>query len=164
MIENNPEAKLILIGSDSPDLKTGSSSTYGLIKEIFSDKAIKHVKYLGQIPYSEVMQHIRDAHVCTFPSFAETLGMVTIESMALQKPVVNTSIGWAQELIDDKVNGFLIHPSDIDQYAEKISQLFRDKALCIKMGKAARLKIESTFDIDKIAVINVEYYKRFIEK
>jgi glycosyltransferase involved in cell wall biosynthesis len=31
-----------------------------------------------------------------FPSYAETLGMVTIESMALQKPVVNTNIGWAQ--------------------------------------------------------------------
>ena len=29
------------------------------------------------------MHHIKDAHVCVFPSFAETLGMVTIESMAL---------------------------------------------------------------------------------
>jgi glycosyltransferase involved in cell wall biosynthesis len=42
---------------------------------------------------------MKQAQVCIFPSFAETLGMVTIESMALQKPVVNTSIGWAPELI-----------------------------------------------------------------
>jgi glycosyltransferase involved in cell wall biosynthesis len=34
-----------------------------------------------------------------FPSYAETLGMVTIESMALQKPVVNTNIDGAKELM-----------------------------------------------------------------
>jgi glycosyltransferase involved in cell wall biosynthesis len=53
---------------------------------------------------------MKQAQVCIFPSFAETLGMVTIESMALQKPVVNTSIGWAPELIIDG-SGFL-HPQN----------------------------------------------------
>ncbi len=125
VIENIPEAKLILIGSDSPDLKTGSNSTYKLVEKLFSDKALKQVNYLGKIPYSEVMQHIKDAHVCTFPSFAETLGMVTIESMALQKPVVNTNIGWAQELIDDGENGFLVYPGDIDRYADEDYYAFK---------------------------------------
>ena len=100
--------------------------------------------------------------MCTFPSFAETLGMVTIESMALQKPVVNTSIGWAKELIDDGKNGYLVHPSDIDQYAEKVIMLLHDKNLCLQIGKEARLKIESTFNINMIADKNIEYYKSII--
>ena len=162
VVETNPEARLILIGNDSPDLKTDSNSTYMLVEQLFSDAAKKQVSYLGKIPYDQVMEHIKNAHVCTFPSFAETLGMVTIESMALQKPVVNTSIGWAQELIDDGVNGYLVHPSDIDQYAEKIVNLLNDTDLCLKMGKEARKKIETTFDIDKIAEINIEYYKSII--
>ncbi len=162
VIENNPESKLILIGNDSPDIKTGSKSTYKLVEEIFSEKALNQVSYLGKIPYHEVMHHIKEAHVCVFPSFAETFGMVTIESMALNKPVVNTSIGWAQELIDDGVNGFLVHPSDIGLYAEKITTLLNDKDLCLTIGSAARLKIESNFDIEKIADVNIDYYKTII--
>ena len=51
VIENNPKSILILIGNDSPDLKTGSNSTYKLMEEIFSDKALNQVSYLGKIPY-----------------------------------------------------------------------------------------------------------------
>ena len=162
VIESIPDAKLILIGSDSPDLKSGSKSTYKLVENVFSKKALGQVKYLGKVPYSKTIDHIKNAHVCAFPSFAETLGMVTIESMALKKPVVNTSIGWAQELIEDGKNGFLVHPSDIDQYSKKIITLLKDKKLCLKLGNEARLKIESTFNIENIADENIEYYKSVI--
>jgi len=159
VVAKNPHAQLILIGGDAPDIKTGAASTYGLMEEVFSAEAKKRVDYLGKIPYSEVKNHIKEAHICTFPSFAETLGMVTIESMALKKPVVNTSIGWAQELIDDGVDGYLEHPENTDAYAEKILKLLNNETLCLKIGKAARLKVESRFDIEKLAFANVEYYK-----
>ncbi len=162
VVKSNPEVKLTLIGSDSSDIKTGNVSTYKMFEGLLSEKANQNVSYLGKVPYSQVIEHIKIANVCVFPSFAETFGMVTIESMALQKPVVNTSIGWAQEIIDDGVNGYLVHPSDINLYAEKISKLLNDKELCLKIGQEARLKIESTFDINKIADINIEYYKSII--
>lgn len=162
VVAQKPEAKLVLIGSDAPDIKTGEKSTFKLMENLLSSKAKKQVDYLGKIPYSEVKAHIKNAHVCTFPSFAETLGMVTIESMALQKPVVNTSIGWAQELIDDGVDGFLVHPSKIDAFSESILQLLNDENLCRNMGKAARKKVETQFDIKKIAEINIEYYNSII--
>ena len=98
-----------------------------------------------------------------FPSFAETLGMVTIESMALQKPVVNTSIGWAQELIEDGVNGYLVHPSDIDLYAQRILTLLNDENLCAKIGKAARKKVERTFNIEMLSDQNLAYYKSVLK-
>lgn len=164
VVEYNPKAQLILIGGDAPDIKTGSTSTYALVEKLFSKQAKEQANYLGKVPYSEVKQHIKKAHVCTFPSFAETLGMVTIESMALQKPVVNTSIGWAQELIDDQVNGYLVHPTNIETYAERIIKLLKDEALCLKIGKAARQKVESTFNIDNNADQNIAYYKALIQK
>ncbi len=163
VVEQDAEVKLILIGGDSADIQTGLVSTYGLMQSIFSEKAKTKVNYLGKIPYAEVQEHIKNAHVCAFPSFAETLGMVTIESMALQKPVVNTSIGWAQELIDDDVNGYLVHPTDIDGYVTAILKLFNDQELCLQIGKLARLKTECTFDINTLSMLNVEYYKTLIE-
>ncbi len=158
VIEQEPRAKLKLIGKDSPDIKTGSNSTYQLVSNSLSEAAKRNVTYLGKIPYSEVQTHIKKAHVCAFPSFAETLGMVTIESMALQKPVVNTSIGWAQELINDGINGYLVYPKEIEIYSSRILQLFEDKALCTTIGKAAQKKVVSTFDIVKQAELNITYY------
>ena len=91
-----PKATLLLIGSDSADIKTGSTSTWALIQQRIEEKNLSGVQYLGKMPYSEVKKYIKKTHVCVFPSYAETLGMVTIESMALQKAVVNTNIGWAK--------------------------------------------------------------------
>lgn len=162
IIEKEPTATLKLIGGDAPDIKTGNSSTYQLMSDLFSDAAKKNVLYLGKIPYSEIQTHIKNAHVCAFPSFAETLGMVTIESMALQKPVVNTSIGWAKEIIEDGLNGFLVHPSNIELYVERILKIFENEVLCSKIGKAARIKVETIFDIHKIATINIDYYSIII--
>ncbi|GAA4815413.1 glycosyltransferase family 4 protein [Litoribaculum gwangyangense] len=162
VIELNPGAKLILIGNDAPDIKSDEKSTYKLVEKIFSSKAKRHVSYLGKIPYNEVKEHIKNAHVCVFPSFAETLGMVSIESMAMEKPVVNTSIGWAQELMDDGINGYLVHPSNTDLYAERISKLLNDEKLCFEIGKSARQKVETLFDIDKNACINIAYYKSIL--
>ena len=162
VVEEKPEARLILIGGDSSDIKTGNTSTFKLMQDIFSDAAKQQVNYLGRIPYEKVQQYIKKSHVCTYPSFAETLGMVTIESMALQKPVVNTSIGWAQELIDDGINGYLVHPTEIHSYANRILTLFDDKALCEKIGNDARHKVEETFDIEKNADINIDYYNSII--
>ncbi|CAH8295239.1 glycosyltransferase involved in cell wall biosynthesis [Mariniflexile fucanivorans] len=163
VIESNQEAQLILIGNDAPDIKTGASSTYKLVENLFSNEAKKKVNYLGKVPYSEVKNHIKNAHVCVFPSFAETLGMVAIESMALQKPVVNTNIGWAQELIDDGENGFLVHPSNIDLYAKHILTLMNDENLCAKIGKTARKKVETTFNIEILADQNIAYYKSILK-
>lgn len=163
VIKKQPNAQLILIGGDSNDIKTGSKSTYKLMESLFTNEAKKQVHYLGKIPYEDVKEHIKKAHVCAYPSFAETFGMVTIESMAMHKPVVNTNIGWAQELIDDGVNGFLVHPSEIDEYANKIIELLNDESLCEQMGKAARLKVENLFDIEKNTEINLEYYKSILK-
>jgi glycosyltransferase involved in cell wall biosynthesis len=164
VVESNPNSQLILIGNDSPDIKTGEKSTYKLVEKIFSIQAKNQVKYLGKIPYQEVKEHIKNAHICTFPSFAETLGMVTIESMAMQKPVVNTSIGWAQELINNGINGYLVHPTKTDLYAQRILDLLNDEKLCLQIGKAARQKVEVFFEIKKNAEINIEFYKSILSK
>jgi glycosyltransferase involved in cell wall biosynthesis len=156
------DAKLILIGGDSYDVSTGSDSTWELVKEVLSDKAKTKVNYLGKVPYETVKEHIKQAHVCVFPSLAETLGMVTIESMALQKAVVNTSYGWARELIDHDENGYLIDPKDEKQCAQTISALFDDREKTIQIGQKARRKIENTFDINKIVEKNIAFYKTII--
>lgn len=159
-----PQAKLILIGSDSYDIETNSDSTWKLMKDQFKKEDLKNVKYLGKIPYSEIQNHIRKANVCVFPSFAETFGMVTIEAMALQKAIVNSDIGWSKELIINEESGFLVHPKDHDLYAERIIELLKDDSLCLKIGKQARNRVEENFDINKVVKRNIEFYPKTINQ
>jgi len=157
-----PNAKLILIGSDSFDIQTSSKSTWDLMEKNFDPEDLKNVSYLGKIPYEEVQKHIKLANVCVFPTYAETLGMVTIECMAMQKAVVNSNIGWSQELIVDHESGFLIYPANHFEFASKIIELFKNNDLVLEIGKKARLRAEDKFDIEKIAKNNVEFYSRII--
>lgn len=157
-----PNATFILIGGDSSDIQTGSDSTWEIMQNSFDPEDLKNVWYLGQIPYQEVQKHIKEANVCLFPSFAETLGMVTIEAMAMQKAIVNSNIGWAQELIVDKESGFLVPPKNHIDFANRVLQLLQDKDLVVEMGKKARLRVEDKFDIQKITKKNIAFYSKII--
>lgn len=153
------EAKLILIGGDAGDIATGSKSTWKLVQQQFHEKDLEHVSYLGKIPYDAVQDYIKKANVCVFPTYAETLGMVTIESMAMQKPVVNSNIGWAQELMEDGKSGFLVYPANHEEYANQIIELINDGTLCKSIGSEALQFVSSHFDIQYVVDLNIQFYK-----
>ncbi|OOV29313.1 glycosyl transferase family 1 [Flavobacterium sp. LM5] len=159
-----PETRLMLIGSDAADIQTQSSSTWELLKKEFEEEDLEQVSYLGKMPYDKVQEYIRKANVCIFPSFAETFGMVTIEAMAMQKPVVSNDFGWSQELITDGESGFLVDPKAHDDFANKIIELLQDEKLANAIGAAARKRVEAVFDIQKIAQENIDFYEAVIGK
>lgn len=159
-----PEVRLVLIGSDAADIQTQSSSTWELLKKEFEEEDLEQVSYLGKMPYDKVQEYIRKANVCVFPSFAETFGMVTIESMALNKAVVSNGFGWSQELITDGESGFLVPPTKHAEFAKHIITLLDNQNLCEKIGHAARQRVDSTFDIQQIAQQNIDFYESIISK
>jgi glycogen(starch) synthase len=106
---------------------------------------------------------MKQAQVCVFPSFAETLGMVTIEAMALQKPVVNTNIGWAQELMEDAKSGFLVHPKDHKLFAERIITIINNPEQGLQMGQQARDYVHQHFDSAKVVEQNIKFYNEILQ-
>ncbi|MEM0518361.1 glycosyltransferase family 4 protein [Aequorivita flava] len=161
--KTHPNAKLILIGKDSGDKQTGSNSTWELMKPLFAGEAFKNVDYLGLVTYSKISEHIDKATVCVFPTFAEALPVSWIEAMALKKAIVASNIGWAPEVIDDGLNGFLVHPTNHKVYAEKITKLLNNAALRQSFGGAARKKVEETFAMEEVAKQSLNFYKKFLK-
>lgn len=162
VIENDPDVKLTLIGKDVSDIISGNASIWQMMQELFSDKAKQNAVYLGSVPYTEIKQKIQDATLCVFPSFAEAFPVSWLEAMAMEKPIVASNIGWANEMVDDGDNGFLVHPTNHEVFSKKIDILLNDEELCLKMGKSARKKVEDFFNIDRIAKQNIEFYKSVI--
>ncbi|WP_367773729.1 glycosyltransferase family 4 protein [Flavobacterium sp. WC2421] len=163
LIKENPIAKLILVGKDVPDIISGSGSTWGMMQKLFTKDALLNVDYLGSVPYSEIQKHINRATVCVFPSFAEALPVSWIEAMAMQKSIVASNIGWASDVIDNGLNGFLVSPKEHAVYAEKINILLKNVQLQQEIGLAAREKAIRKFSIDIVAKESVLFYQSLIE-
>lgn len=164
VIKQNPNAKLILVGKDVPDIISGNSSTWEMMQELFSEKAIKNIEYIGSVPYNEIKEKIQEATVCVFPSFAEAFPVSWLEAMAMKKSIVASDIGWAKEMIDDGDDGFLVNPKDHALFAKRINAFLTDEELCLKVGELARNKVERYFDIEVLAKQNIEFYKTVISK
>jgi glycosyltransferase involved in cell wall biosynthesis len=164
VIRENPEAKLILIGRDVPDIVSGNDSTWQMMQSQFTGEALKNVSYLGSVPYQEIKTHIKTATLCVFPTFAEALPVSWIEAMALQKPIVASNIGWANEMIEDGEEGFLVHPKDHKKYAQRILELLENPKMQVDFGDKARKKAAHKFDVSVVSKINKEFYNLVIKE
>lgn len=162
--EMNPAAELVLVGRDASDIQSGNASTWALMQPLFTESARKKVSYRGGVPYSEIQSCIRDAAVCVFPTFAEALPVSWIEAMAMEKAIVASDIGWASEVIEDGVSGYLVHPAKHELYAQKVATLLGDAPLRDTVGKAARQRVLTVFDTPVVARQNADYYQSLLNE
>ncbi|HJS01101.1 MAG TPA: glycosyltransferase family 4 protein [Flavobacterium sp.] len=164
LVQLNPSAKLILIGKDVSDIISGSSSTWEMIQSLFSKQALNNVCYLGSVSYKDIQKYINEASVCVFPSFAEALPVSWIEAMAMQKGIVASNIGWATDVIDDEINGFLVNPKNHAEYASKINTLLSNVQMREEFGFVAREKVLQKFSLSVVAQQSLAFYKELLNR
>jgi len=162
VVEQHPSAQLILVGRDASDIISGNPSTWHMMQQLFTPAALAQVTYKGSVPYEQIKQYINEATVCVFPTFAEALPVSWLEAMAMKKAIVASNIGWAPEVIDDGINGFLVHPSDHAEYANKINELLKNETLRKDFGVATREKVLQKFSIEIVAQQSLAFYKSLI--
>lgn len=163
VLKSNSAAELLLIGKDSPDIISGNKSTWLMMQSLFTKNALKNITYLGSIPYSEIKNQIELSTICIFPTFAEALPVSWLEAMAMKKPIVASNIGWAKEIIDDGIEGFLVHPKNHFEFAFKINQILKDENLQKMLGLQARKKIVKKFSFDIVARQSIQFYQQFLK-
>jgi glycosyltransferase involved in cell wall biosynthesis len=115
------------------------------------------VTFHGWLPQPEVAARMRSADVFVLPSLWECGGAVVLEAMAAGVPVIATAWGGPADYLDAST-GILVPPTNPSRFqqdlASAMAMLARDPALRLKLGRAARAKVESEFDwehkIDRI--------------
>jgi glycosyltransferase involved in cell wall biosynthesis len=135
-----------------------------MMQTLFSNEALKNVDYLGSVPYEKIKEYICDATICVFPTFAEALPVSWIEAMALGKAIVASNIGWAIEIIDNEENGFLVHPKNHVEFAEKILNLMSNFELRNSLGQNAKQKVVENFSLQVIAKKNQDFYRKVLDQ
>jgi len=162
--KKNKKAKLIVIGRDASDIISGNHSTWAMMQSLFDATALKNVNYIGSVAYDEIKAHVSSASVCVFPTFAEALPVSWIEAMALKKAIVASDIGWAAEIIEDSIEGFLVHPKNHNLFADRILELLDNQKLRNQFGIEARKKVVQKFSIEVVAKQSADFYQKVNKK
>jgi glycosyltransferase involved in cell wall biosynthesis len=75
----------------------------------------------------------------------ESFGMVVIEAMAMERPVIASNVGGIPEIITHGANGLLFTPTDRAGLCARICELAGDRALASRLGRAGRKTVEDCF-------------------
>jgi alpha-maltose-1-phosphate synthase len=103
---------------------------------------------LREDQYVELYSNAR-LFVC--PSVYEPFGIINLESMACETPVVASGIGGILETVVDGETGLLVEPANPQRLAEAINTLLRDRDRAITYGKNGRKRVEQYFSWSSIA-------------
>lgn len=110
----------------------------------------KRMIFVGIKQGKDLVEEMQKASVVVLPSLApmESFGMVLIEAMACQTPVVGTNIGGIPEVIKDGIDGFIVSTEDSKALALAISKIVADKELATRMGQFGEAKVKEKFTWD----------------
>lgn len=160
--EKNDKATLLLVGKDAMDVFE-NVSTITLFFNLLTPNAKASVSHIEEVPYNEIKGFINKANVIVLPSFAEAFPMTWLETLALEKPLISSNIGWANELMIDNETGFTVNPKNHEEFALKIINLIENPELCEMFGRAGRLRVIENFSAQKITNQNIEFYKELLK-
>lgn len=96
------------------------------------------VTLLGDLSRERLAEEYVNASVFCLPSVQEGFGIVFLEAMAAELPVVACRIAAVPEVVLDGTTGLLVPPRDPAALAEALERLIREPALAKRLGQEGR--------------------------
>jgi trehalose synthase len=87
----------------------------------------------------------RRADVIAQKSLAEGFGLTVSEAMWKGRPVVASDVGGIQDQIEDGRTGYLVEPTDLVAFADRVNALLADPHHAERMGAAAARRVRDLF-------------------
>ena len=152
--------KFVIVGEET----LGRSSNYiEELKEIVAQFRIEeHVLFAG---YQENIAEIMNAFdILVMPSRQEAFGLVAIEAMAMETPIVISKGGSAAEIVGDEEYGLLMRAEDAFDLQRQLRALIEDPERRKVMGKKAREHVIRNYDRQERILRTLELYERILRR
>ncbi len=112
---------------------------------------------------SDVPEVIAALNFLVLSSHSEGLGLIVMEAMAMQKPVLATRVGGIPEVVTSGRDGLLVPSGDPEALAQGIRTLAGDRELASQLAAAARQTIEAKFSAEKMGAETAALYQEMTE-
>ena len=167
----------IVLCAGAPDTPEIAKETEELISDL---KATRNGVILisEMLPREKIKVLYSHARVFACPSLYEPFGIINLEAMSCETPVVGSAVGGIPEIIVEGETGYLIELESVSRtdfnpknpvefqknFASKVNQLLADEKLATAMGKAGRKRVLEKFSWESIAKTTYTYYEEVIAK
>ncbi len=146
--------KMIYVG-DGPDYNM-------LNKRIKKYNMSNEVRLAGKIMDRELLKSIYyRANLFLFPSLFDSSSLVQIEAASQETPTLFVEGAVTADTVENNINGFTA-PEDINSFADRIEEIFKDKKLYNKVQRNAKNSLAKSWKT--IAKETYDYYLKVIEK
>jgi trehalose synthase len=149
------DATLVLLGNFATDDPEGSEVYESIMAS--RDERILVLPYGDDTALVNTLQ--RKAAVVLQKSNREGFGLTVAEAMWKGTPVIGGNVGGIKYQIKDGVNGYLV--SSIEEAAERIIKLIKDKKLRKKMGKKAKQGVSKNFLLNRYLEQYIDLFSSF---
>ena len=109
------------------------------------------VYFAGYMNGKDVQKMYKAADVAVFPSTYEPFGIVALEAMLSENPIVVSDIGGLNEIVQHRENGMKSYAGNPNSIADSILELLYDHKLCADITKKAKNKVRNEYNWNKIA-------------
>jgi N-acetyl-alpha-D-glucosaminyl L-malate synthase BshA len=153
-INDRVPSRLVMVG-DGPE----RMSAVGVARQLgIADR----VKYVGNNETIEDL--IPCADLIIQPSEHESFGLVPLEAMACEVPVIGTDSGGVREVVVDGETGYLCEVGDTDAMAERAIRILTDPKLAKEMGKKGRRRVVDCFSAETIVSQYESLYEELVAR
>lgn len=137
--QQEPKTKLVIVG-EGPERKTLEK----LIKKLQMEDTVILTGKQENIP-----QILKSAQLFVLPSVKEAFGLVLLEAMAAQLPIIATKVGGIPEIVEDGKSGNLVEPANYHALAEHIMKIMESNALMQKLAYMGHHRVKN-FDLKEM--------------
>jgi glycosyltransferase involved in cell wall biosynthesis len=117
------------------------------------------IRQMGYIDNEELISILLTAaDLFIYPTKADSLGLVLVESIASGTPCITFAVGGCTDVIENGIGGFQIEPFDTEAFAAKTVELLNDREKREKLSATARKFAQDHFDLKDMAAA---YYRLF---
>ncbi|KAH8809139.1 family 4 glycosyltransferase [Xylogone sp. PMI_703] len=129
--------KLVIVGGNrNPQVETDIHNLFG---DLATPAKNNKVTFTGFLQGEDLAQAYASADIFLHCSITETFGLVVLESMASGVPVIARDEGGPSDIVEHDKSGYLVPPSDLDGFVEKVLKIGNDEELRQNMSVQARL-------------------------
>ncbi|MNL41991.1 Mannosylfructose-phosphate synthase [compost metagenome] len=109
------------------------------------------VYFAGYQHGKDVQKMYKAADISVFPSTYEPFGIVALEAMLAENPIVVSDIGGLNEIVQHRENGMKAYAGNPNSFADSILELLYDHQLAANCVKKAKNKVRNEYDWNLIA-------------
>jgi L-malate glycosyltransferase len=120
------------------------------------------VRFVGK--RDNIDELIGVADLLLLPSETESFGLVALEAMACEVPVVVSKVGGLPEVVTDGREGYLVEAHNIDGMTLRALEILYNDSLRREMGRRGRETAKTRFSADKIVKHYESYYQQILNQ